>query len=108
MTLLWIPLLSLIGSVISAFTGKLSRNQSTFATVLAPLTALGITLYHAPAVLAGETIRYSLAWIPSIGLDLSLRIDGLSLLFMFMVCLLLYIHVIISAPMTQWLSFIAT
>ncbi|KTF10088.1 monovalent cation/H+ antiporter subunit A [Pseudoalteromonas sp. 10-33] len=85
MTLLWIPLLSLIGSVISAFTGKLSRNQSTFITVLAPLTALAITLYHAPAVLSGETIRYSLAWIPSIGLDLSLRIDGLSLLFMFMI-----------------------
>jgi multicomponent K+:H+ antiporter subunit A len=78
-------LLSLIGSVISACTGKLSRNLSTSLTALAPLTALGITLYHAPAVLAGETIRYSLAWIPSIGLDLSLRLDGLSLLFMFMI-----------------------
>ena len=85
MTLLWIPLLSLIGSVISACTGKLSRNQSAGLTVLAPLTALGITLYHAPAVLAGETIRYSLSWIPTIGLDLSLRLDGLSLLFMFMI-----------------------
>lgn len=85
MTLLWIPLLSLIGSVISACTGKLSRNLSTSLTALAPLTALGITLYHAPAVLAGETIRYSFAWIPSIGLDLSLRLDGLSLLFMFMI-----------------------
>ncbi|GAA58485.1 multicomponent K+:H+ antiporter subunit A [Pseudoalteromonas sp. BSi20652] len=85
MTLLWIPLLSLIGSVISACTGKLSRNLSTSLTALAPLVALGITLYHAPAVLAGETIRYSLAWIPSIGLDLSLRLDGLSLLFMFMI-----------------------
>ncbi|MEL0641070.1 monovalent cation/H+ antiporter subunit A [Pseudoalteromonas aliena] len=85
MTLLWIPLLSLIGSVISACTGKLSRNLSTSLTALAPLIALGITLYHAPAVLAGETIRYSFAWIPSIGLDLSLRLDGLSLLFMFMI-----------------------
>jgi len=85
MTLLWIPLLSLIGSVISACTGKLSRNLSTGLTALAPLAALGITLCHAPAVLAGETIRYSLAWIPSIGLDLSLRLDGLSLLFMFMI-----------------------
>lgn len=85
MTLLWIPLLSLIGSVISACTGKLSRNQSTSLTVVSPLAALGITLYYAPAVLAGETIRYSLSWIPSIGLDLSFRIDGLSLLFMFMI-----------------------
>jgi len=85
MTLLWIPLLSLIGSVISACTGKLTRNQSAGLTALAPLAALGITLYHAPAVLAGETIRYSLSWIPTLGLDLSLRLDGLSLLFMFMI-----------------------
>lgn len=85
MTLLWIPLLSLIGSVISAFTGKLTRNQATSLTMLAPLTALCITLYHAPAVLAGETIRFSAAWIPSLGLDFSLRLDGLSLLFIFMI-----------------------
>ena len=64
MTLLWIPLLSLIGSVISAFTGKLTRNQATSLTMLAPLIALCITLYHAPAVLAGETIRFSAAWNP--------------------------------------------
>ena len=85
MTLLWIPLLSLIGSVISAFTGKLTRNQATSLTMLAPLIALCITLYHAPAVLAGETIRFSAAWIPSLGLDFSLRLDGLSLLFIFMI-----------------------
>jgi len=85
MILLWIPLLSLIGSVISSCTGKLSRNQTAVLSALAPLAALGITLYYAPAVLAGETIRYSLTWIPALGLDLSLRLDGLSLLFMFMI-----------------------
>lgn len=85
MTLLWIPLLSLIGSVISACTGKLSRNQATSLTALAPLTAFAITLYHAPAVLAGETIRFSISWVPALGLDLSLRLDGLSLLFLFMI-----------------------
>ncbi|WP_409425047.1 monovalent cation/H+ antiporter subunit A [Pseudoalteromonas sp. RW-H-Ap-1] len=85
MTLLWIPLLSLIGSVISACTGKLSRNQATSLTAIAPLAALAITLYHAPAVLAGETIRFSAQWIPALGLDISLRLDGLSLLFLFMI-----------------------
>ncbi len=34
-----------------------------------------------PAVSAGETLRYSWAWVPSIGLDLSFVIDGLSLTF---------------------------
>jgi multicomponent K+:H+ antiporter subunit A len=85
MTLLWIPLLSLFGSVISACTGKLSRNQATSLTAIAPLAALAITLYHAPAVLAGETIRFSAQWIPALGLDISLRLDGLSLLFLFMI-----------------------
>lgn len=85
MTLLWIPLLSLLGSVISACTGKLSRNQATSLTAIAPLAALAITLYHAPAVLAGETIRFSAQWIPALGLDISLRLDGLSLLFLFMI-----------------------
>ncbi|WP_372859472.1 monovalent cation/H+ antiporter subunit A [Pseudoalteromonas sp.] len=85
MTLLWIPLLSLLGSVISACTGKLSRNQATSLTAIAPLAALAITLYHAPAVLAGETIRFSTQWIPALGLDISLRLDGLSLLFLFMI-----------------------
>ncbi|WP_394193042.1 monovalent cation/H+ antiporter subunit A [Pseudoalteromonas atlantica] len=85
MTLLWIPLLSLIGSVISSCTGKLSRNQTTGLTLLAPLSALAIAIYHAPAVLSGETIRYSLAWIPALGMEISLRLDGLSLLFIFMI-----------------------
>ncbi|WP_418608642.1 monovalent cation/H+ antiporter subunit A [Pseudoalteromonas sp. US3C1013] len=85
MTLLWIPLLSLLGSVISACTGKLSRNQATSLTAIAPLAALAITLYHAPAILAGETIRFSAQWIPALGLDISLRLDGLSLLFLFMI-----------------------
>ncbi|WP_213608619.1 monovalent cation/H+ antiporter subunit A [Pseudoalteromonas sp.] len=85
MTLLWIPLLSLLGSVISACTGKLSRNKATSLTAIAPLAALAITLYHAPAVLAGETIRFSAQWIPALGLDISLRLDGLSLLFLFMI-----------------------
>jgi multicomponent K+:H+ antiporter subunit A len=85
MTLLWIPLLSLIGSVISSCTGKLSRNRITGITLLAPLCALAIAIYHAPAVLAGETIRYTLDWIPVLGMEIALRLDGLSLLFAFMI-----------------------
>jgi multicomponent K+:H+ antiporter subunit A len=85
MTLLWIPLLSLIGSVISSCTATLSRNQTALLTLLAPLAALGITFSYVPAVFSGEEIRYSVAWIPAIGLDLSFRLDGLSLLFMFMI-----------------------
>ncbi|MBE0367073.1 monovalent cation/H+ antiporter subunit A [Pseudoalteromonas aurantia] len=85
MTLLWIPLLSLFGSIISSLTGKLTRNQSTGLTLLMPVIALAMTVNLAPAVFAGEVIRYSAQWVPLLGLNLSFRLDGLALLFVFMI-----------------------
>ena len=85
MTLLWIPLLSLFGSIISSLTGKLTRNQSTGLTLLMPVIALAMAVNLAPAVFAGEVIRYSAEWVPLLGLNLSLRLDGLALLFVFMI-----------------------
>ncbi|MCF7498678.1 monovalent cation/H+ antiporter subunit A [Pseudoalteromonas sp. L1] len=85
MTLLWIPLLSLIGSVISSCTSKLTRNQSTALTMLAPLIALGIVFSYTPAVFSGETIRYTAEWIPLLNMQVSFRLDGLSLLFLYMI-----------------------
>jgi multicomponent K+:H+ antiporter subunit A len=85
MTLLWIPLISLFGSIISSLTGKLTRNQSTRLTLLMPLIALVMTISVAPAVFSGETIIETLAWIPLLGIDVSFRIDGLALLFVFMI-----------------------
>ena len=85
MTLLWIPLLSLFGSIISSLTGNLTRNQSTGLTLLMPVIALALTVDLAPAVFAGEIIRYNIEWVPILGLNLSLRLDGLALLFVFMI-----------------------
>ncbi|BDF93773.1 hypothetical protein KAN5_06110 [Pseudoalteromonas sp. KAN5] len=53
--------------------------------MLAPLCALAITIYHAPTILAGETLRFTAQWIPALGIDIALRLDGLSLLFIFMI-----------------------
>jgi len=85
MTLLWIPLLSLLGSIISSMTGKLTRNQSTGLTLLMPVTALLITISLAPAVFSGEVIRQTISWIPLLGIDIAFRLDGLALLFVFMI-----------------------
>ncbi|MFY8273188.1 monovalent cation/H+ antiporter subunit A [Pseudoalteromonas sp. SSDWG2] len=81
MTLLWIPLLSLIGSLLASFTGNLTRNQSAAVTALMPIICLAIVINLAPQVLAGETLYTSLAWIPELGVNLSFRLDGLALLF---------------------------
>ena len=85
MTLLWIPLLSLLGSIISSMTGKLTRNQSTALTMLMPIIALVMTIDLAPRVFSGELIRETISWIPLLGIDIAFRLDGLALLFVFMI-----------------------
>jgi multicomponent K+:H+ antiporter subunit A len=85
MTLLWIPLLSLLGSIISSRTGKLTRNQSTALTLLMPIIALFMTISLAPAIFAGKVIRETISWIPLLGIDIAFRLDGLALLFVFMI-----------------------
>ncbi|MFQ3208634.1 MAG: multicomponent K+:H+ antiporter subunit A [Colwellia sp.] len=85
MTLLWIPLLSLLGSIISSMTGKLTRNQATSLTMLMPIIALCMTISLAPAVFSGDVIRDTFSWIPLLGIDIAFRLDGLALLFVFMI-----------------------
>ncbi|MBB3330187.1 multicomponent K+:H+ antiporter subunit A [Halomonas campaniensis] len=81
MALLWIPLLTLFGALVPVFTTRHGRRACTLATLVAPLLALGLVLAQAPAVLDGEVITFTLPWMPLLGLDLALRIDGLTLLF---------------------------
>ncbi|WP_254276778.1 monovalent cation/H+ antiporter subunit A [Halomonas sp. 3H] len=81
MALLWIPLLTLLGALVPVFTTRHGRRACTLATLVAPLLALGLVLAQAPAVLDGEVITFTLPWMPLLGLDLALRIDGLTLLF---------------------------
>lgn len=85
MTLLWIPLLSLLGSIISSMTNTLTRNQSTRLTLLMPIIALLMTISLAPTVFSGEVIRDTFSWIPLLGIEIAFRLDGLALLFVFMI-----------------------
>jgi len=85
MILLWIPLLSLLGSIISSMTGKLTRNQSTALTMLMPITALLIIISLTPTVFSGDVIRETIFWIPLLGIGIAFRLDGLALLFIFMI-----------------------
>jgi multicomponent K+:H+ antiporter subunit A len=41
----------------------------------------GLVLSLAPAVFAGQVLRWSVAWLPALGMDLGLRLDGLAWLF---------------------------
>jgi multicomponent Na+:H+ antiporter subunit A len=55
-------------------------------TGVIPLGLFVTLLYFLPQVRAGAVIRIQLNWIPSLGITLSLLIDGLSLLFGLIIC----------------------
>ncbi len=81
MTLLLIILLPIAGSLLPLWAERYGRNLCAWSAALAPMVALALLLNHIPAVFAGETLLYHQAWLPLLGLDLSLRLDGLSLMF---------------------------
>ena len=70
----------------------------------AGLVALGVAAalaWLAPVVASGALVQYSVSWVPSIGLDFALRLDGLSLLFAGLIAgigllVILYAHYYLS------------
>jgi multicomponent Na+:H+ antiporter subunit A len=61
-----------------------SRAKPALAGWLLAIVPAGIALYFAsflPAILSGDSKTISYAWAPSLGLNLSFHLDGLSLLF---------------------------
>ncbi|MGD8175548.1 monovalent cation/H+ antiporter subunit A [Marinimicrobium sp. ARAG 43.8] len=81
MTLLLIVFLPLLGALLPMATERYGRNICALSAMLAPLIALGLLISTIPTVLSGETLFYHQPWLPGLGLDLSLRLDGLSLMF---------------------------
>lgn len=85
MNLLWVVLLPLIGTLVPLFTERFGRNICTFSVAILPAWSLALVLMFAGDIFDGQDIRQSIDWIPAIGLDLSFRLDGLSLLFLFLI-----------------------
>lgn len=83
--LLLLVLLPLIGVLIPLLCRHWSRSFCALATATLPLAALALVLNLAPAVFAGETLYLHLPWVEALGLLISLRLDGLSLLFVLLI-----------------------
>lgn len=62
-----------------------SRNFSASLAAVAPAAALVILLLQREAVFAGEVLESSLPWLPSLGLNITVRLDGLAWLFALLV-----------------------
>jgi multicomponent K+:H+ antiporter subunit A len=85
MNLVWVVLLPLIGTLIPLLTDRFGRNACAFSAAILPAFSLILVLIYAADIFNGEAVRQSIEWIPSMGLDLSFRLDGLSLLFLLLI-----------------------
>ena len=81
MTLLLIVFLPLLGAMVPLWTERAGRNWCALTTALGPMVAMALLLIQLPSLFAGETQLFHQAWLPRVGLDLSLRLDGLSMMF---------------------------
>lgn len=73
-------LIALVGPAVAALKPHRNRHSGWLAA-LVPATVFGWLLLQAPGVAAGNALVESYAWVPELGLELTFRLDGLSLLF---------------------------
>lgn len=81
MTLALIIALPFLGALLPLWMGRFGRSACAVAAALAPLAALLLLLSHQGTVFAGNMLKVKLEWLPALGLNLSLRLDGLGFLF---------------------------
>ncbi len=83
--LLTLVLLPFIGSLVAALLPANARNtESTLAGAIALLCAVQAALLF-PDMAAGEVIRQEIVWLPSLGLNFTLRMDGFAWMFSMLV-----------------------
>jgi multicomponent K+:H+ antiporter subunit A len=86
MPLLTLILLPFIGSLIAAVLPANARNtESTLAGLIALFCTVQVALYF-PQIADGGVLRQEIAWLPALGLNLVVRLDG----FAWMFCMLIF------------------
>ena len=76
-----IAALPFIGALFPGFMIRAGRNACAVWTGSATLLAFILLMLHAPAVLRGEILHYSIDWMPLLGLNVSFFLDGLGFMF---------------------------
>src|SRR6218665_2775801 len=85
MPLITLILFPLIGSLVAAVLPTNSRNsESTLPGLIALLCTVQVALCF-PEIADGAVLRQELAWLPALGLNLVLRLDGLAWMFCMLV-----------------------
>jgi multicomponent K+:H+ antiporter subunit A len=83
---LWLLLaLPFAGAVAAAFLPRGAHTAAAILTASVALAATGLAILLYPSISEGGVLRTELAWLPQLGLNLILRLDGLSWVFAFLV-----------------------
>ena len=85
MHLALIVLLPFLGAMLPPLMIRAGRNACAMVTGAVTASSLALLLVHAPDVLRGEVVQATIPWVPQIGLELSLFIDGYGLFFAFLI-----------------------
>ncbi|HET7663060.1 MAG TPA: monovalent cation/H+ antiporter subunit A, partial [Rhodanobacteraceae bacterium] len=78
-----LPYLASIGTLLI---GHRRRKRTTWIMTTTAAVCLVLAVLFYPAIDDGGVVRESIAWIPGLGLDFILRVDGLTWLFLMLVC----------------------
>lgn len=81
MELLLIVLFPLLGAFLPLLTQRFGRNICAMSAAVGPALSLALLLYCLPAVFDHQLLLFHQPWLPQLGLDFSLRLDGLGLVF---------------------------
>ncbi len=81
-----IPATAFAGFALPWFLQRFGRQAAAWAAAAVMATCLALLLALAPGVLTGQSEFFRLPWLPSYGLHVTLRLDGLSLLFGLLIC----------------------
>jgi len=79
--LLVILALPFLGSLVSAFLPTRARTPAAVLAGGVALAACGLLIPFYPELAGGEIVRHTIPWLPSLDLDLTLRLSGFSWLF---------------------------
>ncbi len=85
MSLILIVLLPFIGSLIAGVLPHDARNRESWLAGLIAVIGLVLAAGLYPQIAAGEVVRVEYAWLPQIGLNFVLRMDGFAFLFTMLV-----------------------
>lgn len=97
--IIFLPLLA--GTVLTGWSGTRpaaqQSSQTAWLAAAVTATSFALLLMHLPAVMGGEVLQTFIPWVPEIGLNLGLRLDGLALMFALLITgigllIILYAH----------------